>query len=74
MIVMATWCDSDNQNNQLDKRMNISEMTLVDRIEVVAQVFAKVAANYWPLVVLVVGTIVIGSIYELRDNQNPDSK
>ena len=49
-------------------------MTLVDRIEVVAQVFAKVAANYWPLVVLVVGTIVIGSIYELRDNQNPDSK
>ena len=74
MIVMATWCDSDNQNNQLDKRMNISEMTLVDRIEVVAQVFAKVAANYWPLVVLFVGTIVIGSIYELRDNQNPDSK
>ena len=74
MIVMTTWCDSDNQNNQLDKRMNISEMTLVDRIEVVAQVFAKVAANYWPLVVLVVGTIVIGSIYELRDNQNPDSK
>jgi hypothetical protein len=44
-------------------------MTGLDKIQIIAQGFLKIAINFWPLTIVLISIITIGSIQEWKESK-----